>query len=280
MDDELVLFELSEIETQIAFDRSFKDASWFDWFKTPVNRTRFGIVCLVACSVNICGNGVVSYYLVAVLRQVGITSSPAQAGINGAMSVCNFLSSIVGASLVERFGRRPLFLTALSGMLASFAIITGLSGGYATHHQSAVGTALVPFIFIFMMFYSSALTPIPYLYNPEILPTSLRAKGLSLHTIVTGLCLVFNNFVNPIALAAIQWKLYIVYDVVLVVTLALFYFFVRETRGLTTEEAAMVYETDEVKAEAPVLIDIGRQEAKDDAADGGKGFIEQIERKV
>jgi hypothetical protein len=39
----------------------------------------------------------------------------------------------------------------------------------------------VPFIFLQQAFYSAALTPLPTLYVPEILPTVLRAKGVGLY---------------------------------------------------------------------------------------------------
>jgi hypothetical protein len=76
---------------------------------------------------------------------------------------------------------------------------------------------------------------------------SLRAKGLSLYMTVTGTCLAFNNFVNPIAMAAIGWRYYAVYLGMLVFYFCAFFVMLRETRGLTTEEALMVFESDEVK---------------------------------
>ena len=50
-----------------------------------------------------------------------------------------------------------------------------------------------------------------------------------------------------VALAAITWKYYICYIVVQVIFLVLFYFFLRETRNLTTEEAAVVYDSAHVR---------------------------------
>ena len=56
--------------------------------------------------------------------------------------------------------------------------------------------------------------------------------------------------VNPVGLDAIGWKYYFVYVAVLITFFGLFWWMIRETRGLTTEEAAVVYEDDDVKEAA------------------------------
>lgn len=95
--------------------------------------------------------------------------------------------------MVERFGRRALFLFSLSGMLCSFILITGLSGGYAGTQVQSVGVAMVPFIFVFMGFYSCALTPVPLLYMPEIVPLALRAKAIAVFGIAQAVSQAFNQ---------------------------------------------------------------------------------------
>lgn len=65
--------------------------------------------------------------------------------------------------MVDIVGRRFLFLTSTAGMLVSMAVVTGLSAGYAEHHQNAVGTAVIPFLFIFYGFYDIAWTPLGFL---------------------------------------------------------------------------------------------------------------------
>jgi len=154
-----------------------------------------------------------------------------------------------GASLVERYGRRPLFLISLAGQLFCFIMLTGLAGGYDTTKIPAMGVSIVPFIFIQQAFYSAALTPLPYLYVPEILPTALRAKGVALYGMSQNVAQTFNQFANPVALAAIGWRYYAVYVGVLIAFLVGFYFTIRETRGLTIEEAAVIFEDDDKKAE-------------------------------
>jgi MFS family permease len=141
-------------------------------------------------------------------------------------------------------------LTALAGCLASFVFITGLSGGFASTGKSATGVAMIPFLFIFNAFYALAFTPIPMLYTPEISPFSLRAKSAALLLLSQNCAQAFNQFANPVALAAIAWKYFIVYVGIIALYFVLFFFFCRETKGLTVEEAAVVYEPDDYREAA------------------------------
>lgn len=50
---------------------------------------------------------------------------------------------------------------------------------------------------------------------------------------------MFNQYINPIALAAIGWKYYIVYCAWIAFELVFVYFFIIETKGRTLEETAL-----------------------------------------
>ncbi|GAA5868558.1 hypothetical protein JCM8547_003186 [Rhodosporidiobolus lusitaniae] len=243
LNDELVLLEVNEITTAVEMEKLASTSSYKTFVTTSGGRRRLGMIILVGSATQLVGNGLVSYYLVPILRQAGITSPAQQAGINGGLAIWNWLVSMLGASLVERAGRRVLFLTSLGGMFVAFVAITGLAGGYATTKLAATGIALIPFLFVFMGFYSVAMTPLPHLYVPEISPLSIRTRSVAIYLCTGSIAQTFNAFVNPIALAAIDYKYYAVYVAVLLFYICAFYFFCRETRGLTIEESAVIYES-------------------------------------
>lgn len=66
------------------------------------------------------GNGVVSYYLNLVLNGIGITGQGEKNLFNGILQVYNLATAYFGALTVDRFGRRPLFLTSAAGMCLSY----------------------------------------------------------------------------------------------------------------------------------------------------------------
>ena len=61
--------------------------------------------------------------------------------------------------------------------------------------------------------------------------------------------LVFNQYVNPIALEAIEWKYYIVYVVWLVFELAFMWKFAIETKGRSLEETATIFDGEAVSGD-------------------------------
>ncbi|KAF5246451.1 hypothetical protein FANTH_6823 [Fusarium anthophilum] len=243
IDSPLVEFEASEITNAIqAEQEAHATACYADMLKTKGNRRRLLISVSLGIFSQWSGNGVVSYYLPLVLQTVGITSVTNQTLINACLQLWNLLWAVGAAVSVERLGRRPLFLTSAITMLISYVVITGLSGSFASNANSAVGTAVVPFLFIFFAGYDIALTPLVISYPIEIWTFTLRSRGFSAMWISGIIAGIFNMFVNPIALASIGWKYYIVYIVFLVAFLLLAYFYYPETRGHTLEQMASIFD--------------------------------------
>ncbi len=127
-------------------------------------------------------------------------------------------------------------------MLCSYVLITALSATFANTKDAATGIAVIPFLFIFFGFYDIAWTIQCYSYTTEILPYDLRTKGLAIFVCVQNLALAFNTYVNPIALAAITWKYYLVYIATLSMVLVIIFFFFPEIKGLTIEEISLVFD--------------------------------------
>jgi MFS family permease len=145
-----------------------------------------------------------SYYLNIVLNGIGITSPEKQNLINGILNICNYGSAILGAFLVDRAGRRPLFLTSTAGMTVCYAsewaALTTLdlpmrrrayplaqtrtvwTACYATYVKSAAavtagtrqepnsaaGYMVIVMIFIYYTFYNLAMSPLLVSYTVEM----------------------------------------------------------------------------------------------------------------
>jgi hypothetical protein len=66
-------------------------------------------------------------------------------------------------------------------------------------------------IFVYYLFYNIAWSSLLVAYPIEILPFSIRAKGMTVVFLFVDIALMFNQYVNPVALTNIEWKYYIVY---------------------------------------------------------------------
>lgn len=177
-----------------------------------------------------------------ILDTIGITSVKEQTLINGFLQLWNLIMSVVGACLVDRAGRRALFLTSTIIMLISYILITALSGVFTQTGTAAVGTAVIPFLFIYYAGYDIAFTPLLLAYPAEIWTFSLRAKGVAISQIATYGALLFNQLINPIAFQAISWKYYFVFLVILFIVLVTIYTTYPETHGYSLEEIAVIFD--------------------------------------
>ncbi|KAJ9416418.1 general substrate transporter [Fusarium oxysporum] len=238
----LVDFELHEITTAIESEKQAeKSSSWASLVSTPAHRRRLFITASLAIYSQWVGNGVVSYYLSTVLATVGITSVTDQTLIMGCLQIWSFLAAVAGASCVERLGRRLLLMISCAIMLVSFILITAMSGSFAQTGSRSVGVTMIPFVFLFNAGYAIAITPLQVAYPLELWPFQLRGRGISAAWMIMILALIFNVFVNPIALSAIGWKYYIVYVALLVSYGFVIFFFYPETRGRTLEEISVIF---------------------------------------
>ncbi|KAH9875145.1 hypothetical protein J1614_004635, partial [Plenodomus biglobosus] len=268
-DDPLVQWELAEIETVLEKERICQQSSYLDFFRTPGNRRRLIVALSLCIGLNWVGNGIVSYYLTPVLISVGIVSPVQILLLTSGLAIWNLLLAFGAAFNVERFGRRPLFLVSLVGMLISYCFLMGFSAGFSTTGSRGFGLAVVPILFIYYGFYDIAWSPLPVPYTAEIMPYNLRTKGLAIFTSVGTFANAFNQFVNPIALRSLAWKYYALYIAILIFYLIFAYFMYPETRHHSIEEVSMIF--DGRKGAITELNDAAIQQVQ-------KGTVETFER--
>ncbi|SPO01047.1 related to hexose transporter protein [Cephalotrichum gorgonifer] len=249
-DDDFVRWEYAEIVNTLQMERELSGTGWAELWRTKGNRKRCALIIATAIFSQCSGNGLVSYYLAAILRTIGITDSTTQAYINGGLTIWCFLVSLFAAFLVDRVGRRILFLIAGVGMLITFSVWTACSAVYAKTESASAGIAVVAMIFLFYGAAGAAWPGLTVSYTVEILPYNIRAKGLTLCFCFTALSGVFNQWVNPLGLEELEWRFYFVYIAVLVIECLVIYFFFVETRGPTLEEIAVLFDGEDSAAGA------------------------------
>ncbi|KXJ93642.1 general substrate transporter [Microdochium bolleyi] len=249
----LVAREMSEIVESIRMEQDAKNTSWSALVATPGNRKRLAITLIVGVFAQFNGIALTSYYLTKVLASVGITSPFDQNLINGALQIFNFAAALSAAFLVDRLGRRTIWLTSVIGMLVSYVGWTACSAVNNETGNSGAGVAVVVFIFIVYYFYDIAWTPLLVAYPAEIWTYSLRAKGMAVEIFFNSCSLLIAQFANPVGMETLGWKFYIVYVAILCVILTLIYFLFVETKGYSLEEIAVIFDGE--KAETSLAAD-------------------------
>ncbi|ODQ81732.1 hypothetical protein BABINDRAFT_159979 [Babjeviella inositovora NRRL Y-12698] len=241
-DSPLVKFEMAEIIATLEMEKAQNRTDWGEWFKTKATMHRLSLVIAVGAFSQISGNALIAYYLTIMLNNMGVTNTAEQLRINMALTIWGLTAAITFALCVKNFGRRPMFLTAFGGMCTAYVIFTILSARNAAtdFKDKNIGIASIAMMFIFSTFQHMA-TPVNLTYVMEICPFSLRAKGSTIYQVTCGICIIFNNYVNNIAMDAIKWKYYIVWCIWIAVEFTIVFFFYPETRGLALEEISAVF---------------------------------------
>jgi len=161
-----------------------------------------------------------------VLRSIGFTNSKTQLFINGCLSIWNLLVACFFATLVDRAGRRRLFLIGTGGMGISYIIWTICSAinQKKNFQDTGYAAAVLVMIFTYMGFYH-ACSPVAPTYIMEVVPYSLRSKASMMYQLTGNLAGIYNSFANPVAMEAITWRYYIVWCVMIAINFVLIFFF-------------------------------------------------------
>jgi hypothetical protein len=88
------------------------------------------------------------------LTNIGITDPQFQNKLNGIIGITNWIEASIFALLVDRVGRRPLFLISSSGMCCTFATWIALTAIQNETQKSGPGKGVIAIIFFHNFFYN------------------------------------------------------------------------------------------------------------------------------
>ena len=136
----------------------------------------------------------IAYYLPTLFQQAGYSRASAAIGQNVLIMVGNVLLTLVSISLVDRAGRRPLWL------VTSAAMIFCLGAAGLVFQLKMTGAILVVVIFMCEAPHAIGLGPLPWLMMSELYPTRIRARAVSISTTFLWIA----GFTGPFAFPTIE----------------------------------------------------------------------------
>ncbi|KAH7394512.1 general substrate transporter [Pyrenochaeta sp. MPI-SDFR-AT-0127] len=139
--------------------------------------------------------------------------------------------------LIERVGRRKLFLIGTVGqclsMVLTFACL--IPGTESAAKGAAVG------LFTYIAFFGATWLPLPWLYPAEINPLKTRQKANAFSTINNWLWNFFIVMITPVLITQIGWGTYLLFAALNACFLPIIYFFYPETSGRSLEEIDLIF---------------------------------------
>lgn len=154
--DEMVQCEYIEIRDTLRLEKEVEAQSWLELFRTRGNLHRLLILVTAGFFSQWSGNGLVSYYIFKVLSDIGYTNTLTQNVINGCLQIFNFIVAVSMCFLVDKVGRRKLFLFSTGGMLVTFVVWTICSARYSIDGDHGAANAVIAMIFLFYFCYNTA----------------------------------------------------------------------------------------------------------------------------
>ncbi|KAL2104926.1 hypothetical protein VUR80DRAFT_9315 [Thermomyces stellatus] len=291
VDHPTVQFEFREIRDTIKLEQAADNSTkYIDFLKTKGNRYRLAILFTLGVFSQWSGNGIVSNYSARLYTNAGMESENDRLILSAGKTILDIIISTGMALLVERINRRFTFLFSTGGMFLSLLFWTLTCGLYEQHQAAGANMGMIFLVWLHGVFYATCWSGLLVGYAVEILPYSLRAKGLMVLNISIQIALLINTYLNPIAFKAWEadeenadtgyggttWYLYLIYTVWVFGEVVFIYFMYVETRGPTLEELVKVIDGEDAQV---ADLDLGHveKELRDDDPDATPS-VEQVDQ--
>jgi len=221
-----------------------------DFFRTKGNRWRLAIIISIGIISQYSGNAVISNYANLIYTKAGITGQQQKLGLNIGNALLSLIVSISAAFMIDRAGRRKLFLISVTGMVLSFILWTAMAGEYESTNKPSFGYAQLVFVWVFGIFYSIGFSGLLVAYTLEVLPYHLRSKGVMIMNVTVQAILALSAQTNPIAIEKLphSWNFWLFYTCWDLVEAVWVYFVFVETKGPTLEEIAKIFDGEDAIA--------------------------------
>ncbi|QGY46497.1 sugar porter family MFS transporter [Maribellus comscasis] len=177
------------------------------------------------------GINIVNYYSTDIFREAGFSGESAftQTVLVG---ITNLVFTIVGMSLIDKFGRK--FLLYIGGIcmpiflgLFSWAYISGNTSGYI----------LLISMLGFIAFFAASQGTVIWVILSEMFPTNIRARGSAIGSFSHWFFNALNSWVFPVVVASVgTGYAFLFFGIATVLSLVFYRFSLVETKGKSLEE--------------------------------------------
>lgn len=230
IDTEMNDIALSDAETR-ADDTNIKELLSMKYMKAIL--ISLGLMTFQQLS----GINAVIFYTVQIFQMSGSSVDKNLSTI--IVGVVNFASTFVATALIDRAGRKILLYISSVTMTITLAI---LGTFFYVEYQlkidvSTLGWLPLTCIMIYLLGFSLAFGPIPWLMMGEILPAKIRGSAASICTAFNWLCTfavtkTFQNIIDAIGPAGTFW----LFGIICFIGLFFVVICVPETRGKSLEQ--------------------------------------------
>lgn len=160
-----------------------KKVKWSDLLSTGV-KSAFIVGIGINIFRQITGINVVTYYAPKIFHEAGFTNPHIAMFATILVTSVNLLASIVSLWLIDKYGRRPLLITGITGMIISLFTVSLVFSFPSSNLSILVILALMLFVSSFAIGFAA----ISWVINSEIYPHEIRGRAVGISTLVNWIC--------------------------------------------------------------------------------------------
>lgn len=157
--------------------------------------------------------------------------------LGGVFATVYAIFTIPSFFLIDRLGRRALFLIGATGQAVSFTITFACLIDDTT--ENAKGAAFG--IFFFICFFAFTILPLPWIYPPEINPLRTRTVATAVSTCTNWVCNFAVVMFTPIFIGDAGWGCYLFFACLNYAFIPVIFWFYPETAGRSLEEIDIIF---------------------------------------
>ncbi|KUJ09741.1 putative hexose carrier protein [Mollisia scopiformis] len=188
--------------------------------------------------------------------------------VSGGLQVFYFFSSLIPWLVVDRIGRRKLFMTGSIGMgvfMTLSAIFIGIGG-------TGLGVAATVVLYLFQTFFTLGWQSNMWVYPSELLPLKIRLRGGALAVVSQWLFTFLVVEITPPMITNIGFKSYIVFAIINFATVPVVYFCFPETSRRPLEVVDLLF-ADRQDGSRPSIFQVVRDSVN-------KDYVKSIESQL
>lgn len=218
---------------RIKSNLSKQKGTWTELFSRKI-APALGIAISLQIFQQLTGINTVIYYAPEIFQAAGFKGASSALAATMGVGIVNVIMTLVALPLLDKWGRRPLLFTGLSGMIiALFAI----SGAFFFPSVAALKIVSVIGLMLFVGSFAIGLGPMPWLIPSEILPTKIRGRASSLSVVGNwGSNFIVASFFLTLIHSIGVGMTFALFGLISIIALAFFFSVLPETKDKTLEE--------------------------------------------
>ena len=218
--------EISEIRTSLTAPKAF----WSEITK-PGLRKPLIVGFFLAILVHFSGISTIIDYSPIIFKSAGFKIDAALFSTFG-IGICNFLFTIVSLYVIDRYGRKRLYITGSIGMTIVLVLlaVSVMAGKFS-------GMLVLVLIMSYIAFFASCIGPVFWTLVPEIFPNRVRGEAMTVPVLVQWIA----NAVVVLFFPSVFHKIgkditFLILAVMCLVQAVFTIYFVPETKNKSLEE--------------------------------------------